>query len=44
MAPKIEDGIYNYKIDLWSIGVLVYELFYNNFFFKGENASEFFFK
>ena len=35
MAPEIEDGEYNNKVDLWSIGVLIYELYYiMNIFFK----------
>ena len=34
MTPEIEDGYYNNKIDLKSIGVLIYELYYNNYIFK----------
>ena len=40
MAPEVEDGEYNNKVDLWSIGVLIYELYYNDYIFKGKNAKE----
>ena len=40
MAPEIEDGVYNNKVDLWSIGVLIYELYYNDYIFKGKDSKE----
>ena len=40
MAPEVEDGVYNNKVDLWSIGVLIYELYYNDYIFKGNNVKE----
>ena len=40
MAPEVEDREYNNKVDLWSIGVLIYELYYNDYIFKGKNAKE----
>ena len=39
-APEIEDKEYNNKVDLWSIGVLIYELYYNDYIFKGKNKKE----
>jgi len=40
MAPEVEDGEYNNKVDLWSIGVLIYELYYNEYIFKGKDSKE----
>ena len=40
MAPEVEDGEYNNKVDLWSIGVLIYELYYNDYIFKGKDSKK----
>ena len=41
MAPEImegkEDEKYDYKCDLWSIGIILYQLFFKDYPFKGEN-------
>ena len=39
MAPEIiqltEEGNYNYKCDLWSLGIIIYELFFKERPYKG---------
>ena len=37
MAPEILEGNTNYdnKCDLWSIGVIIYQLYFNEFPYKG---------
>ena len=40
MAPEIETGHYNNKCDLWSLGVLLYELYTNNYIFYSDNKKE----
>ena len=37
MAPEIEDSNYNNKCDLWSLGVILYELYTNNYIFYSNN-------
>jgi len=40
-APEIMDGKeYNAKADLWSVGVIMYQLFYNKLPFPANNARE----
>ena len=40
-APEIMDGKdYNAKADLWSVGVIMYQLFYNQLPFPARNAQE----
>ena len=38
MAPEVLEGkdTYNNKCDLWSIGVIIYQLLYNDFPYKGQ--------
>ena len=40
MAPEIETGHYNNKCDLWSLGVILYELYTNNYIFYSNNKKE----
>ena len=40
MAPEIEDFKYNNKCDLWSLGVILYELYTNNYIFDSNNSLE----
>jgi calcium-dependent protein kinase len=40
MAPEIEKFIYNKKCDLWSLGVILYELYTNNYIFYSNNSRE----
>ena len=41
MAPEVFDGKrYNSEVDLWSIGVLLYQLHFNDYPYKGNNQSE----
>ena len=41
MAPEVTaKNIYNNKADLWSVGVLLYQLHFNEFPYKGRAASE----
>ena len=37
MAPEIETGKYNNKCDLWSLGVILYELYTNKYMFDSDN-------
>lgn len=42
MAPEVKNNQYNYKIDIYSCGILLYELFYNKLYydsFKWNNLS-----
>lgn len=40
-APEILEGrVYNYKSDIWSLGVLCYKLVYNKFPFEGGNIGD----
>ena len=38
MAPEMLEGknIYGYKCDLWSIGIIIYQLFFKEYPYKGE--------
>ena len=41
MAPEIlENKEYNYKIDLWSLGIVIYQMCFNDYPFKGKNLNE----
>ena len=40
MAPEIEKFIYNNKSDLWSIGVILYELYTNKYIFDSKIPKE----
>ena len=37
---NIEDGFYDKKVDIWSLGVLTYKLLLGNIPFKGDNLKE----
>ena len=40
MAPEIiRNSNYNYKIDIWALGVLLFELFHQASPFKAENIE-----
>ena len=40
MAPEILEGEeeYDYKCDLWSIGVIIYQMYFKDFPYKGQTA------
>jgi serine/threonine protein kinase len=40
MAPEVENRYYNNKCDLWSLGVILYELYTNKYIFYSNNAEE----
>ena len=40
MAPEIENFNYNIKCDLWSLGVILYELYTNKYIFYTDNPKE----
>ena len=40
MAPEIVDYHYNNKCDLWSLGVILYELYTNQYIFYSNNKKE----
>ena len=40
MAPEIETFHYNNKCDLWSLGVILYELYTNNYIFDSNIPEE----
>ena len=41
MAPEIlENKEYNYKIDLWSLGIIIYQMCFNEYPFEGKNTFE----
>ena len=40
MAPEIDDFKYNNKCDLWSLGVILYELYTNKYIFYSNNRKE----
>ena len=39
MAPELETFQYNYKCDLWSIGIILYELYTNKYIFYSNNKK-----
>jgi len=40
MAPEVETFEYNNKCDLWSLGVILYELYTNKYIFYSKNKKE----
>ena len=41
MAPEIMKGEkYNYKCDLWSLGIIIYELYFKERPYKGDNKQD----
>ena len=41
MAPEmIFKTEYDYRVDIWAMGVLLYEMLHGNAPFKGKNSSE----
>ena len=46
IAPEIlkGKGYYGEKVDLWSLGVLIYKIYCKEYPFKGENERELYFK
>ena len=40
MAPEVEKECYNNKCDLWSLGVILYELYTNKYIFDSNNPKE----
>ena len=44
MAPEVLEGKYNFKCDLWSMGVLMYVLLCGYLPFQGDNRAEVFLK
>ena len=40
MAPEVIKGKYNNKVDLWSIGVLMYQLHFNELPYKGRDHNK----
>ncbi len=39
-APEVDDFEYNNKIDLWSLGIILYELYTNKYIFDSKNLKE----
>ena len=40
MAPEVlNEEDYNYKCDLWSLGVIIYQLFFKEYPYKGETVN-----
>ena len=40
MAPEmIKESSYNYKIDIWALGILLYELVHGNAPFQADNLK-----
>ena len=44
MAPEILDGNYDYKVDCWSLGVLLYVFTSGYLPFQGDNTSDVFYR
>ena len=40
MAPEIEKGKYNNKCDLWSLGIILYELYTNKYIFDSNDPEK----
>lgn len=41
MAPEmLFKGEYDYRVDIWALGILLYELLHGHAPFKGKNALE----
>ena len=39
-APEVDDFKFNNKIDLWSLGIILYELYTNKYIFQSENKRQ----
>ena len=39
-APEVDNFLYNNKCDLWSLGVILYELYTNKYIFYSQNKKE----
>ena len=40
MAPEVDDHKYNKKCDLWSLGIILYELYTNKYIFDSNDLKE----
>jgi calcium-dependent protein kinase len=44
IAPEVVKGKYSYKCDIWSIGVITFQILSGSVPFKGDNLREIFHK
>ena len=42
MAPEVIDGVYKEKCDLWSLGIIIYLLYFNNFPYSGDQPMAYY--